>query len=112
MANDLFGGLGGLMKGLSGFMPKDDPNVKVMTAQTDLNDFLSQETELYAAIGKKAVQAYGMDVFAEEGARLKLPQEHIAQAQAKLDAPSLKGSKKNGARRDRKRNVLPAAPKP
>ncbi len=74
------------MKGLSGFMPKDDPDVKVMTAQTDLNDFLSQETELYAAIGKKAVQAYGMDAFAEEGARLKLLKENIAQTQAKLNA--------------------------
>jgi ribosomal protein L40E len=74
------------MKGLSGFMPKDDPNVKVMTAQTDLNDLLAQETELYAAIGKKAVSKYGADVFSEEGARLKLLRENISQAQAKLDA--------------------------
>ena len=32
MANDLFGGL---MKGLSGFMPQDDPDVKLMSAQSD-----------------------------------------------------------------------------
>ena len=30
MANDLFGNLGGLMRGLSGFMPQDDPGVKLM----------------------------------------------------------------------------------
>lgn len=27
---DIFGGLGGLTKGLSGFMPKDDPNGKLV----------------------------------------------------------------------------------
>ncbi len=85
MANDLFGGLGGLMKGLSGFMPKDDPDVKVMTTQTDLNDLLSQETELYASIGKKAVEQYGVSAFAEEGSRLKLVQQNIVQAKAKYE---------------------------
>ena len=69
------------MKGLSGFMPKDDPNVKVMTAQTDLNDLLAQETELYAAIGKKAVQKFGADAFSEEGRPAEAAQrEHRADA--------------------------------
>ncbi|WP_312613342.1 hypothetical protein [Oscillibacter sp.] len=47
MANDLFGGL---MKGLSGFMPQDDPDVKLMSAQSDLSDLQQQETAIYADI--------------------------------------------------------------
>ena len=41
MAEDLFGGLGklgGLMKGLSSFMPQDDPNTKIFNAQNELNE--------------------------------------------------------------------------
>lgn len=30
MEDDLFGGLGGLMKGLSSFMPQDDPDAKLI----------------------------------------------------------------------------------
>ena len=51
MANDLFGGL---MKGLSGMMPKDDPDTKIFTAGSDLQDLKDQEKDLYAQIGKKA----------------------------------------------------------
>ena len=43
MANDLFGGLSGLMKGLSGFMPQDDPNVMMMNAQNEVSDLMTQE---------------------------------------------------------------------
>lgn len=56
MANDIFGGLGGLMKGLTGFMPKDDPNVKLLNAQTEIADLEEQELKLYAEIGKQAYQ--------------------------------------------------------
>ena len=31
--SDLFEGLSGIMKGLSGFMPQDDPNVKLKSMQ-------------------------------------------------------------------------------
>ena len=50
MANDLFGGL---IKGLSGFMPQDDPDVKLMSAQSDLSDLQQQETAIYADIGRQ-----------------------------------------------------------
>ncbi len=51
MSNDLFGGL---MKGISAFVPKDDPNMKVFQSQSEMNDLQSREAELYAEIGKKA----------------------------------------------------------
>lgn len=43
---------GGLMKGQSGFMPQDDPDVKV----TELNDLQKKEAELYMQIGKQALE--------------------------------------------------------
>ena len=33
MANDLFGGLNGLMKGFSNFMPQDDPRSEEHTSE-------------------------------------------------------------------------------
>ncbi len=54
MANDVFGGLGGLMKGLSGFMPQDDPDVQIMKLQSDVSDLKQQEQEIFAQIGRQA----------------------------------------------------------
>lgn len=59
MAEDLFGGLGklgGLMKGLSSFMPQDDPNTKIFNAQNELNELKQRELELYAEIGKRVIK--------------------------------------------------------
>ena len=84
MANDLFGGLGGLMKGLSGFMPQDDPDVKLMRAQSDLSDLQKQETAIYADIGRQSL-AQSQDRFPELENRLKLVQTNIAEAQARLE---------------------------
>lgn len=50
MANDLFGGL---VKGLGAFMPKDDPNIMLFKAQTEMSDLDNREQEIYAEIGKK-----------------------------------------------------------
>ncbi len=81
--DDLFGGLGGLMKGLSGFMPQNDPNVKLMTAQSELSDLQRQEAELYVQIGKQALkQESGR--FPELERRLKLVQENLLEAADKL----------------------------
>lgn len=54
MANDMFGGL---FKGLSSFMPQDDPNTKLFTLGNELSDLQQQETQLYADIGKKAFES-------------------------------------------------------
>lgn len=84
MANDLFGGLGGLMKGLSGFMPQDDPAVKLMNAQTQVNELKQQEEALYAQIGQMAIQKYGPEAFGEPAERLKLTQANLRYAEEKL----------------------------
>lgn len=84
MANDIFGGLGGLMKGLSGFMPQDDPNVKLMNAQSELGDLKKQEQELFAEIGRQAYTATPSAYPQSE--KLKLIQLNIAEADRKLGA--------------------------
>ena len=68
MANDLFGGLGGLgnlggalgglMGGLakSGLVPKDTPEGKLLAAQSELSDYQKQESELLLEIGRQAYE--------------------------------------------------------
>lgn len=80
---DLFGGLGGLMKGLSGLIPQDDPDVKIMTAQSEVSDLQKQETELYAQVGKLAL-AKGSVHFPELENKLCLVHENLSIAQEKL----------------------------
>jgi DNA repair exonuclease SbcCD ATPase subunit len=84
MSNDLFGGLGGLMKGLSGFMPQDDPDVKLMKTQSELNELQNQETELYAEIGRQSLlRSSGQ--FPELENRLKLIQANLKEMQSRLE---------------------------
>lgn len=92
------GNLGGLMKGLSGFMPQDDPDVKLMTAQSDLNDLRTQETELYAKIGRQAL-AQGSGQCPELESKLRLVQENMAEAQARLKSAQLEKDAKEAAQR-------------
>ena len=87
MADNPFGnlsGLGGLMKGFSGFMPQDDPQVKLMNAQSQVSDLQGQETALYAEIGKLAYQQ-NPDAFPAQANKLRLIQANLADAQAALD---------------------------
>ncbi|MCK9251893.1 MAG: zinc ribbon domain-containing protein [Eubacteriales bacterium] len=83
MANDVFGGLGGLMKGLSGFMPQDDPDVQIMKLQSDVSDLKQQEQEIFAQIGRQALASQGAAAFGELGDRLKLVQINLAAAEQK-----------------------------
>ena len=83
MANDLFGNLGGLMRGLSGFMPQDDPDVKLLSLQAELENLRAEETSLYAAIGKRALgECPGR--FPEQEAELLRLQNRLAAAEAAL----------------------------
>lgn len=96
--NDLFKGLGGLMKGLSGIMPQDDPNVKMFNAQNELEELKKQELELLAQIGRIAYQknpsAY------EQNDRLRLIQSNIAEAEKKLDVTKNEQQAANKAKED------------
>ncbi|MDR3069745.1 MAG: zinc ribbon domain-containing protein [Propionibacteriaceae bacterium] len=83
MTSDIFGGLGGLMKGLSGFMPQDDPNTKLFNAQSELTDLNRQADAAYIEIGKAA---YGQNPGQwPQNDKLKLILANIAAAEAKRD---------------------------
>jgi len=97
MGNDLFGGLGGLMKGLSNLMPQDDPAVKMMNAHTQVSDLQKQEKDLYVQIGKMAVEKYGLESFGEIADKLKLIQSNLAVAQGELNAQKAEQEAKDKA---------------
>lgn len=96
--SDLFGGLGGLMKGLSGFMPQDDPDVRLMLAQSEVSDLRKRETELYAQIGKQAL-AEGHVRFPEVENSLRLVQQNLSAAQSKLQRARADKAEKDHTRR-------------
>ncbi|HPY36505.1 MAG TPA: zinc ribbon domain-containing protein [Clostridia bacterium] len=95
--SDIFSGFGSLMKGLSGFMPQDDPNVKLLNAQTELSELQAQETEVYAEIGKRAL-AEGVH-YSELENRLHLVQQNLALAKQKLNAAQGEKDEKERAER-------------
>ena len=88
MANDLFGALGGslggLVKGLTSIMPQDDPAVKIVNAQTEAAELKKKEETLYAKIGRRAEELYGLEVFAEFADELRLVQTNLAAAEEKV----------------------------
>ena len=83
MANDLFGNLSGLMRGLSGFMPQDDPGVKLMNMSSLLEDLRREEAALLADIGKRAL-AENPGRFPQQKAELSRIRERLAAAEAEL----------------------------
>lgn len=85
MANDLFGNLGGLMRGLSGFMPQDDPAVKLMNLQAQSEDLRKEEAEILADVGRHVLQE-NPGRFPEQEAELARVRSRLAAAEAELAA--------------------------
>jgi DNA-directed RNA polymerase subunit M/transcription elongation factor TFIIS len=92
MANDLFGGLGGLggalgglMGGLakSGLVPKDTTEGRLLTTQSELSDLKKQETELLTEIGRKAYEQ-NPSAWAQD-AKLRLIRQNILSAESALN---------------------------
>lgn len=78
------GGLGGIVKGITNFMPQDDPGTQILKLQSEVSDLKSQETDLYTEIGRAAVEKYGLEAFGEAADRMKLIQANMAAAEVKL----------------------------
>lgn len=103
--SDLFGGL---MKGLSGFMPQDDPDVKLMMAGSEVSDLQKQEAELYAQIGRQTL-AEGCVQYPELENKLRLVQENLSAAQAKLQSvQSEKEAKEAAQRAEDEKSICPS----
>ena len=78
------GGLGGIVKGLTNFMPQDDPGTQLLKMQSEVADLKKQETDLYTEIGRQAVEKYSLEDFGDAADRMKLIQANMAAAEAKL----------------------------
>ncbi len=79
--SDIFGGL---MKGLSGLMPQNDPKTQLFKLESEIADLKKQENELYAQIGRLAVESYGLESFGDTAEKLRLIQKDRMDAEEKL----------------------------
>ncbi len=77
--------LSGLMKGLGSLMPQDEPGAQYLKAQGEISELKKQIGEIYQKIGKKAVEQYGAENFAEEVQKLEQLQAELTAAQTKAD---------------------------
>ncbi|UWG99144.1 zinc ribbon domain-containing protein [Dehalobacter sp. DCM] len=96
MANDLFGGLSGLMKGLSGLMPQENLDLKLFNAQNELADLKRQVEEIYAEIGKQAYERNPNEW--PQSDKLKLLQSNIAAAEVTRDSLGAEKQKEEAAK--------------
>lgn len=83
MGNNPFDMLGGLMKGITNLMPGDDPAVKQMNLQSKLSDLEAEKTDVYAAVGRRALAKYG-DQFADEVRRIGEIDDQLEKARQEL----------------------------
>lgn len=101
--SDLFGslgsGLGGLVKGLTSIMPKNDPDVQLFTSQSDIADLEKQREALFAEIGRQAVSQYGLESFGELAGRIRLVESNLADAKARSEAMLREKEEKEQAER-------------
>ena len=82
MGNDLFNGIGDLIKALSVLVP-DEQAVKLMNAKNEVNDLKAQESAVYLEIGKLACRQ-NPEAFPEQTNKLRLIQDRLAEVEEKL----------------------------
>jgi hypothetical protein len=110
MANDIFGGLGGL-GGILGniaknVVPKDTTEGKLINAQADLTELQKQEEELLIEIGREAYRRNPAEW--PQDAKLKLIQQNIETAKGELDNAKKAQEQADAAREEEeKRGVCP-----
>jgi len=51
--------LSGIVKGISGFLPQDDPDVKIFNAQNKLKDLSTKEEAAFARFGRMVFEKQG-----------------------------------------------------
>lgn len=78
--------LTGIVKGLSGFMPQDDPDVKIFNAQTEVKEFSEKEEKIYARLGRQVYETDGGENYPEVRAELDLLVANKQAAESRLQA--------------------------
>lgn len=77
--------LTGIVKGLSGFMLQDDPDVKIFNAQTEMKEFSEREGKIYARLGRQVYETDGGENYPEIRAELDLLAANKQAAESRLE---------------------------
>ncbi len=103
--------LTGLVKGLSGFMPQDDPDVKIFNAQTEIKEINEKIEKVYARLGRELYQKDGGEGFPLIRAELDMLVANQAAAREKLQmAKDEKAIKEKAAEEERARQEINNCP--
>lgn len=103
--------LTGLVKGLSGFMPQDDPDVKIFNAQTEIKEINEKIEKVYARLGRELYQKDGGEGFPLIKAELDMLVANQAAAREKLQmAKDEKAIKEKAAEEERARQDINNCP--
>lgn len=76
--------LDGFVKGISGLLPQDDPDVKILNAQAELKELANKEEKTFARLGRQAYEADGGESYPELKAELVLLLANRKEAEARL----------------------------
>lgn len=76
----------GIVKGVAGLMPQDDPDVKIFNAQSELKDFSKKEETIYARLGKQVYETDGGESYPEIKSELDLLAANRQAAEGRLKA--------------------------
>ena len=76
--------LDGFVKGISGLLPQDDPDVKILNAQAELKELANKEEKTFARLGRQAYEADGGESYPELKAELDLLLANRKEAEARL----------------------------
>ena len=82
MAGEIFNSIA---KGLSEFMPQDDPDVKMLKEQTKLNELKDKEKEIYSIVGKQVMESEETKNYPEQSVKLAGIKTEIAEVEAKIE---------------------------
>ncbi len=92
--------LTGLVKGLSGFMPQDNPDVKIFNAQTEMKEIAEKIEKVYARLGKQVYEAGGSEAYPQIKAELDMLSANRNAAAERLQAAKDEKSVKERAEAD------------
>ena len=101
--------LDGLVKGLSGFLPQDDPDVRILNAQTELKELGENEEKVYAHLGRQVFANGGGDSYPETKAELDLLAANRQSVERRLQ--EARGEKNARERAAALEEVQPALPR-
>ena len=96
------------MKGLGAIGSSDDPDSKIFSVQSEIDDLKQKELETYAEIGKKAVETDAAK-YSDLIDRLRLIQSNIEQSESKLqELKSAKDAEEKAKKEEKARRTCPS----